>query len=201
MIPHLITASEIKANTVADLTLGAHKLAVAIPLAQGKRLRPAVGEELFEALLALAATAPVAPVAPAANAAPNLREAYASELATYTAALASWRTANTGALLTLWDQCKAMLCAWAIVEAWPSLLGHITEAGFVTKVGEKTQGTSTADVQLTDRTLGYLTDTASYQHEEFARWLAKNAAAYTQYRPVSTTPTCRPTQIGGIYLG
>ncbi|WP_310394157.1 DUF6712 family protein [Hymenobacter sp.] len=106
--------------------------------------------------------------------------------------------ATTGPLAALAAEVKDMLASWAVVEAWPSLLGHIEAAGFVTKVG-KSEGTSTADVQLADRTLADLRETAGWQSGELARWLAARAADYPDWAAPGGAPATEML-LGGLLL-
>ncbi len=103
------------------------------------------------------------------------------------------------ALTALASEVKDMLSTWAVVEAWPSLLGHIEAAGFTTKVGEKTTSTSTADVLLTDRQLASLRETAAWQSAELTRWLTARATNYPTWQtPGGQASTEMP--LGGLYL-
>ena len=102
-------------------------------------------------------------------------------------------------LAKLAEEAKDMVCDWAVVEAWPSLLGHIEAAGFTTKVGEKSTGTSTADVLLTDRTLSSLRDSALWSSGELTRWLFQNAAAYPTWPKPGGAPSTEMA-LGGLYL-
>jgi hypothetical protein len=189
----LITAADIKARTVANLNVENHKLNVIIQLTQKRHLRPLLGVTLYDALVAFADTAPAIPPT---NATTLEKTAYAE-------ALAQWRAAATAdPLLALLDECKEMLCAWALVEAKPGLLGHIEDAGFTTKVGSGDTGTSTADVRLTEETFAAFADTAVFHGTELAAWLCDpaRAANYPTYEP-NTPDSTGEGAFAGIYLG
>lgn len=185
----LITPADIVAQTVISVNAEPHKLAQAIPLAQGKHLRPLLGLQLFDELLAFADSAPAYPTA---------RDP--ASLAAYDAARAAWLLAVADEpLLALLTEATPMLCAWAVVEAWPSLLGHITPAGVVIKTG-KSEGTSSADVTLTTTMFTGLQGTAIFRGEELDRWLKKNRTKYAEFLPLTPAPTGR-MPIGGICFG
>ena len=102
-------------------------------------------------------------------------------------------------LAELAEQVKGMLAAWSVVVAWPSLLGHIEAAGFNTKVGNKADGTSRADVELAELTIEDLRDTAAFESSELLTWLAEHAADYPSWvKPGGTTPSQMP--LGGLDL-
>lgn len=183
---HLITPDDIVAQTVISVSTEPHKLAQAIPLAQGKHLRPLLGLPLFDELLAFAGTAPDLPAT---------RDAAA--LAAYATARAAWLLAvELDPLFALLAEAKPMLCAWAVVEAWPSLLGHITPAGVVIKTG-KSEGTSSADVTLAALMFSGIQETAIFRSAELGRWLARNRARYAGFLPTAPAPTGR-LPIGGV---
>lgn len=102
-------------------------------------------------------------------------------------------------LAELAERVKDMACAWAVVEAWPFLLGHIEASGYNTKVGEKTTGTSMADVQLADRTLAALRSTALFHSNELATWLAANATTYPAWEKPGGPPSTE-MPLGGLDL-
>jgi hypothetical protein len=184
----LVTPADIVAETVVSIGTEPHKLAKAIPLAQARHLRPLLGLALFDELLALADTAPDYP---------GSRDAAAVQ--EYNAARAAWLLSiEADPLGQLLAQVKPQVCAWAVIEAWPSLLGHVTAAGIVTKVG-KSEGTTSADERLAAQMFDGLRETAVFESEELARWLKKNADKFTAYCSPRPRQTGR-LAIGGIYL-
>lgn len=186
---NLITFADIVENTVISIGSEPHKLLIAIPLAQGRRLRPVLGLQLFDELLAFADSAPNAPTA---------RDAAA--LANYEAALTDWR-ASTAAdpMLKLLGEVKPMLSNWAVVEAWPSLLGHITAAGMVLKTG-KSEGTTAADEKLVNTMFSGVQSLAIYHGEELDTWVKKNRSTYAEFLPATPAATGR-MPIGGVCFG
>ncbi|MDO7846489.1 hypothetical protein Q5H92_08980 [Hymenobacter sp. M29] len=101
-------------------------------------------------------------------------------------------------LSALAEQVKDMLSTWAVVEAWPSLLGHIEAAGFVTKVG-KSEGTTRADVELTDRQEAALRRTAILQSAELVRWLTEHKSEYPSWEAPGGPPSTEMA-LGGLLL-
>jgi hypothetical protein len=101
-------------------------------------------------------------------------------------------------LAELAEQVKDMVAAWTLVEAWPSLLVHIEASGVNTKVG-KSEGTTTADVALTDRTLSNLHEKALRKSRAFTRWLTKHAADYPAWQVPGGQPSTE-MPLGGLFL-
>ncbi|MDO7849033.1 hypothetical protein Q5H92_21895 [Hymenobacter sp. M29] len=186
---HLITPADITAQTVISITAEAHKLALAIPIAQGRHLRPLLGLQLFDELLSFAESAPELPAA---------RDA--ASMTAYEAARQAWRSAAaTDPLLTLLDEVTPMLCAWALIEAWPSLIGHITPAGIVLKTG-KSEGTTSADAGLMREMFAGLRELAVFRGEELDAWLRRNRQLYSRFLP-STPAATGAGLIGGCFFG
>lgn len=185
---NLITPAMIVEATVISLSTEPGKLRKAIPLAQGKHLRPLLGWVLFDALLDFAATGPDEPLgtdAPALEAYRQAREAWILAMA-----------ATQPRMLLLLKQVESMLCAWSVVEAWPALLGHVTTAGVVLKTG-KSEGTTTADEKTETKIFIGLQNTAIYYTEELSRWLLANRSNYALFMPQAPQQTGR-LPIGGI---
>jgi hypothetical protein len=189
----LITAQDITQFTAANLNVEGHRLEITIPDAERKHLRPVIGPKLLAALLAFVESAPEPPTVTglSAVAEATAKTAYAAELKT-------WREANPGALLVLWDQIKPMLAQWALVEAWPNILVHIKNAGVVVQTG-KAEGTTSADAATLAQVLTAYRDTAIFRGQELSNWLESDKANYAAY--VSTRPALTGRQpLGGIHL-
>ena len=185
----LITPADVTARTVISLSAEPHKIHIAVPLAQGKHLRPLLGLQLFDELLDFAESLPPSPVNSPAG------------LAAYELAVAEWRLGVADEpLLKLFDEMKEMLCAWTVIEMWPSLLGHITPAGIVLKTG-KSEGTTIADEKVMNAMFAGLESTAVFHTEELNLWLAKRRPIYAQYFPLPTPAATGRLPIGGICFG
>lgn len=183
---HLITPAMIVESTVISLNTEPGKLRKAIPLAQGKHLRPLLGFVLFAELLAFAESAPDEPLS-----------AEPAALAAYQLARAAWQLATVAdPLAQLLRQAEPMLCAWSVVEAWPALLGHVTTAGVVLKTG-KSEGTTSADEKTESKIFIGLQDTAIFYSEELTHWLHTKRLIYAQFLPQAPAATGR-LPIGGI---
>ncbi len=186
---NLISFADITAHTVISIGSEPHKLNLAVPLAQGRHLRPLLGLPLFDELLTFADSAPDAPAT---------RDAAA--LAEYDTALAAWRlSVGEDPLLALLTEVKPMLSNWTVVEAWPSLLGHITAAGLVLKTG-KSEGTTAADEKLANTMFSGVQSLAIYHGEELDTWLKKNRSTYAEFLSQTPAATGR-LPIGGICFG
>lgn len=161
-LKHLITPEEITARTVVTLNASAKKLGVAIPLAQGKHLRPLLGAKLFDELILFVQAAT-----------PDTEDALAE----------------------LSQQVKDLLCAWTVVEAWPTLLAHVTEAGVVVKNGKDVSTQS--DYRTQQDVLAAITRTAQYYADLFVLWLEDNKSAYPAYAPFRAK-TRERMPVGGL---
>jgi hypothetical protein len=106
---------------------------------------------------------------------------------------------TTDPLAQLAEQVKDMLAAWAVVEAWPFLLVHLEAAGLTIKVGNKADGTSSADVALADRTLAAQHSMALFHSAELSTWLLKNAATYPTWEKPGGAPSTE-MPLGGLDL-
>lgn len=183
---HLISPADVVANTVISLGSEPHKLRIAIPLAQGKYLRPLLGLQLFDELLTFAESAPDYPAQP-----------NATTLAAYNTARAEWlETVAEEPMMKLLKEATPMLCAWTVIEAWPSLLVHVEAAGVTVKTG-KSEGTSSADAQLVSKAFDGLQSTAVFHSEELDTWLKKNRSTYAEFLPQTPAATGR-LPIGGV---
>lgn len=103
---------------------------------------------------------------------------------------------TTDPLAALANQVKPMLSQWALVEAWPNLLMHVTNSGMVLKTGTG-QGTTSADAAVVSQVLTAHRATAAWRGQELVRWLESNKADYPAYQ--STTPVATGRALyGGI---
>ena len=87
--------------------------------------------------------------------------------------------------------------AWlTLVEAWPMLLVHVTNAGLTIKSGRDSER---ADARLMTSTLSAVRDTAEFELAELKAWLEANAADYPTYpaQPVTPAPAAL---LGGVYF-
>lgn len=172
----LITAADIKAHTVASLSVEAHKLAIAITDAQQRHLRPLIGAKLLTQLLALVEDAPDLPSGTGAA------QVVAAATTKYEQDLAAWRLAHAAdPLLALLDQLTPCLAQWALVEAWPNLLVHVENAGVLLKTGNA-NGTTTADVATLNQVLSAHQATAVWRGDELVNWLERNKTDYPAYQ-------------------
>lgn len=158
----LITPAEVSARTVLQLNAAQKKIEVAIPLAQLRRLRPLLGDELFDELLVFV-------------------QKEASDVADPLAALQ--------------QQSLDMLAGWSIVEAWPTLIAHITEAGIVIKNGKDVS--SSADAQTVKELLDQQIGAAQLHSSELVRWIVKKRADYPSYRPFAQL-AAQAMPVGGL---
>jgi hypothetical protein len=104
---------------------------------------------------------------------------------------------TTDPLAKLADEVKQMLSAWAVVEAWPTLLASITNMG-VTLANQRDGGTSQADYKTTIDILASLRDTAEFETGELRRWLVEHAAEYPSFP--QPAPPAPEVLIGGIHF-
>jgi len=160
---HLITAEDITERTVAQPNSDKHKLTLAIPVAEGGRLRPVLGAGLYAELILGIQIQPMA-------------EENLAKLATC-------------------EPLMNMLSNWALYEAWPTLLVHVTEAGVVVKNGKEVS--TSADAATADKTRLAIADTAEFWTGELRAWLYEHRAEYPSYVP----PTCAAVSsmpLGGV---
>jgi len=95
------------------------------------------------------------------------------------------------------EELKNMLCQWALVEAWPSLLVHITEAGLTVKNGKDVS--TSADANQTEAALEGHINTATFFSSELTAWMIEHKADYPSYRP-PTVAAYSTMPVGGIDL-
>jgi hypothetical protein len=101
-----------------------------------------------------------------------------------------------GAMLELATECVNMLSWWTVVEAWPSLLVHVTNAGVVVKTGGQ-NGTTTADATVTAAALQAHMATAEFYTGELRAWLYEHRADYASYpQPAPARKSSMP--LGGV---
>lgn len=193
---NLISAADIKRLTTISENASDKKLAQAVPDAETMHLRPLIGARLYTELLAFVAGAPEAPSVQGLNV-----QAEAQATSTYQTALDTWRAANVGVLLTLWDAVKPCLAQWALVEAWPNLLVHVEEAGVNVKSGNA-NGTSVADAALMNKVWAAHADKAKWRGDELMSWLESKKNDYAAYSSIQPVPTGRQPidDFGGISL-
>lgn len=88
------------------------------------------------------------------------------------------------------------LAHWTLVEAWPTLLVHITNAGLVFKAG---RDSTSADYQAATHTLSAIRATAEFLTADLKAWLQTNAGDYPTYpaQPVTPAPA---GMLGGIFF-
>jgi hypothetical protein len=103
-------------------------------------------------------------------------------------------------LAKLANEAKKMLCRWVVVEAWPDILVHITNAGVVVKTGSKDAGTTSADIVMTDRSVAKHRDRAQKSTDKLVRWLQEHKSDYPSYAVPCSAPASGML-LGGLYLG
>jgi len=193
----IITPAEIKELTTVALNADAHKLGVTIPDAQQRHLRPLLGFRLYATLLAFVADAPEAPSTIGQSV-----QQQATAAAEYKTKWEAWLTAQKAdPLLALWVELKPCLAQWAVVEAWPNLLGSVENAGVVLKTGNG-QGTTTADAATLSKMEAAFRSTAVWRGDELVQWLESNKSDYPDYVSTRPLPTSRrPSDgYGGISI-
>ncbi|TGE08249.1 DUF6712 family protein [Hymenobacter fodinae] len=162
-LKHLITSDEVTERTVVQVNAGHKKITIAIPLAEGRRLRPLLGDRLFDELLAFA-------------------QKEASDVADPLASLA--------------NEVKNMLAEWTVVQAWPSLSMHVTDAGMTVKNGKDVS--TSADYKTTQDLLAMVTGNAEYYSSEFVRWITEHKSDYPSYAPYGSVAAPSSGLIGGL---
>jgi len=194
---NLVNATHIKELTTVSLNVEAHKLSVTIPEAQQRHLRPLLGFRLYAALLAFVASAPEPP-SPTGQSV----QAATAAAADYATKWAAWQLAHgADPLFALLEQVRPCLAQWAVVEAWPNLLGSVENAGILLKTGSG-QGTTNADAATLSKMEAAFRATAIWRGEELVQWLESNKSDYPDYVSTRPLPTSRrPSDgYGGISL-
>jgi hypothetical protein len=127
---------------------------------------------------------------------PLLGRALFNELLAYAQLAAPDAEDKRAALLS---EVKPMLCQWALIEAWPNLLLHITNAGLVLKTGNA-QGTTTADAKLVAQVYTAQRETAVWRGQELSTWLESNKADYPAYESIRRPdkPATGRQPLGGL---
>jgi hypothetical protein len=196
LMKNLINAYDVKALTTVGSNARNSKLEKAVPDATTRHLRPLLGAKLLAELTAFVVAVPEHPELGNLNAA-----AQTVALEPYNTALDTWRAANVGALLRLWDELKPCLAQWTLVEAWPDLLVHIEDAGIVLKTGNS-NGTTSADAATLNQVWDAHRERAVFRGDELVGWLECNKVDYPAYG--STTPLASAREpsdwFGGISI-
>jgi len=94
------------------------------------------------------------------------------------------------------DELQNMLAQWVVVQAWPDLLVHLTNAGVVLKTGKDTS--TSADAKLVESTLAAHTRTADFYTNELRAWLYEHRADYPSYQPAGARVPAETMPLGGL---
>lgn len=101
-------------------------------------------------------------------------------------------------LAALANEVKPMLAQWSIYEGWPTLQGHITNAGIQFKSSR--EGSTRADKEVVDDMRADFLDTATFETAELRAWLTAHKSDYPTWAPEGIIQATDDMPVGGFQL-